>query len=87
MPEQALGGERGYTQIECVQRYASPGGQFPAPKVSLGWIRGHVHSLYCFLDCVAHNRPATPSFGDGAVIQAVMDKAYEAERTGTWVAC
>ncbi|MDD4139097.1 MAG: Gfo/Idh/MocA family oxidoreductase [Eubacteriales bacterium] len=87
LPERSLGGERGFTQIECVQRYDSPGGRFPAPKTSLGWIRGHVHSLYSFLDCVARNRPATPSFLDGAVIQAVMDKAYEAERTGTWVDC
>jgi predicted dehydrogenase len=87
LPERPYGGERGYTQIECVQRYAAPGGSFPAAKTSLGWIRCHVHSLYCFLDCVTAGRPAEPSFADGAVIQEVMEKAYLADRTQTWVDC
>lgn len=87
LPEQPLGGERGFTQIECVQRYAAPGGSFPSPKTSLGWIRGHVHSLYSFLDCVAAGRRAEPSFADGAVIQAVMEKAYQADQTQSWVDC
>ncbi len=85
LPEQALGGDRGYTQIECVQRYPGPGGAFPAPKASLGWLRGHVHSLYHFLDCVAREKPASPSFADAAYIQKIMARAYQSAQSGQWV--
>lgn len=85
LPEQPLGGNRGYTQIECVQRYPGPGGAFPAPKASLGWLRGHVHSLYHFLDCVAWKKPASPSFTDAAYIQKIMARAYHSANLGQWV--
>jgi predicted dehydrogenase len=83
--EAPLGGYRGYTRIECVQRYQSPGGEFPSPKGSIGWIRAHVHSLYNFLSAVYENRQASPSLKDGAYIQYVMDKAYESDRENRWI--
>lgn len=85
LPEEALGGERGYKKIECVQRYEKPGGGFPAPKSSIGWIRSHVHCLYRFLDCVSSGQPASPSLLDGAYIQHVMSCAYESAATGRWI--
>lgn len=85
VPEAPLGGLKGYTKIECVQRYAKPGGDFPGPKFSTGWIRAHVHSLYHFLSCVADNMPASPSFAEGAYIQHVMEKAYVSADAGRWV--
>ncbi len=76
-PEAVFGGERGYTALECTARYAPPGNLFPSPKNAVGWIRAHCHSLYAFVDN-AHNRmPGSPSFGDGAYVQLVMDKAFE----------
>ena len=85
LPEQTLGGERGYKKIECVQRYEKPGGGFPAPKASIGWIRSHVHCLYRFLDCVDRGQPASPSLLEGAYIQHVMTCAYESAATSRWI--
>lgn len=85
-PDMPLGGEKGYTRIECCQRFYSPGGSFPSSKFSIGWIRAHVHSLYNFLECVHAGRPASPSFLDGAYIQHVMDLAYKSDESSSWVA-
>lgn len=84
-PEGEYGGERGFTKIECVQRYSYPAGAFPSSKSSIGWLRGHVHCLYSFLDCVAHNKKPSPSFSEGAYIQYVMEKCYESDKTKTTI--
>jgi len=83
--EAPYGGLKGYTKIECVQRFKKPGGGFPGPKFSIGWIRGHVHSLYNFLSCVYEKRHASPSFKEGAYIQYVMEKAYESDQKKAWI--
>jgi predicted dehydrogenase len=85
IPEGSFGGLKGYTRIECVQRYKKPGGGFPGPKFSVGWTRAHVHSLYSFLECVYEGRQADPSFEDGAYIQYVMEKAYESNAKKCWI--
>ena len=72
----SLGGNVGYTAIECVGRYPAPGGVFPAPKAPSSWIRGHVESMYAFLNSVHTNIPHSPSFTDAAHVQAVMEAAY-----------
>ena len=83
--DQPLGGTKGFTRIECIQRYEKPGGIFPASKASIGWLRGHVHCLYNFVSCVDQRKQALPSLKDGAYIQYVMEKAYESEKMGRWV--
>lgn len=85
LPEAGFGGVRGYTKIECVQRYEKPGGDFPGPKFSIGWIRAHVHSQYNFLCCVDEMKSASPSFEEGAYIQYVMEKAYESDKKKQWI--
>lgn len=85
LPDAHYGGNKGYTRIECVQRFKKPGGDFPNPKFSIGWIRSHVHSLYNFLSCVYEKREASPSFKDGAYIQYVMEKAYESDAGKKWI--
>ncbi|MBO5939368.1 MAG: Gfo/Idh/MocA family oxidoreductase [Clostridia bacterium] len=75
-PAGILGGERGYTAIECVGRYPSPAGAFPAPKAPVGWLRGHIGSMYSFLNSVDTSKQASPDFSDGAHVQAVMEAAY-----------
>ena len=84
-PDQPVGGERGFTRIETVQRFPEPGGAFVSPKAPIGWIRGHVHCLYNFLQCVHEGKQASPSLRDGAYIQYVMEKAYESDRNSCWV--
>lgn len=85
LPDSYYGGNKGYTRIECVQRFKKPGGDFPNPKFSIGWIRSHVHSLYSFLNCVYEKKQASPSFRDGAYIQYVMEQAYKADSSKQWI--
>ena len=79
-PAGTLGGERGYTAIECVGRYPAPAGVFPAIKAPVGWLRGHMGSMYNFLNSVDTGVQAAPSFEDGAHVQAVMEAAYRSAK-------
>ena len=79
-PAGTLGGERGYTAIECVGRYPAPAGVFPAIKAPVGWLRGHMGSMYNFLNAVDTGVQAAPSFADGAHVQAVMEAAYRSAK-------
>ena len=80
LPEQPLGGTRGYTVIECLGKY--PSVVFPPGKNTIGSMRAHIHAIYCFLDAVYHNRPASPDIAEGLYIQRVMDAAYRSAREG-----
>ena len=71
-----LGGERGFKRIECCGRYPSPGGIFPGVKAPIGWLHGHIYSMYSFLNAVDKHLPTSPSFDDAAHIQQVMEDAY-----------
>ena len=84
-PDMPCGGESGFTAIECVNRYEKPGGGFPGPKFAIGFMRGHVHSLYNFVSHVYEGKPASPSFEDGAYIQYVMEQAYASDACKQWV--
>ena len=75
-------GAAGFTHVHCGGRYAPPGGTFIPAKNAVGWIRGHVHSYYKFLEAVASGGERAPSLDDGAYLQLVMDKAYESNRIG-----
>lgn len=77
-----FGGEAGFTQIECVGRYPAPAGKFPSPKAASGWLRGHLMSMYHFLNAVYEGKQNSPSFADAAYIQRVMDAALRSDETG-----
>jgi predicted dehydrogenase len=77
-----LGGERGFTKIECVNRYDAPGGIFPGIKAPIGWLRGHLGSFFSFCDCVVNNKKVSPDFEDGAYIQKIMECAYKSDKKG-----
>jgi predicted dehydrogenase len=79
-PAGSLGGERGFTRIECVGRYDAPGGIFPSFKAPIGWLRGHLHSMYEFLSAVHSGTPACPSFDDAAAVQRVLAMALEDDK-------
>lgn len=79
----ALGGDCGYKAIECVGRYPAPGGAFPAPKAPSDWIRGHVGSMYSFLNAVYSGTRSYPDFFEGAYVQAVMEAAYRSADSRT----
>ena len=71
-----LGGNAGFTAIECVGRYESPAFPICGVKAPVGWVRGHVGSYYSFLDALYYSKPTSPSLDDGAHIQWVMERAY-----------
>ena len=82
--EGPYGGDRGFKQIETVQRYPAPA-VLPAPKLSVGWIRAHLHCLYDFLTHVAGDRPTCPSFEDGLAVQRIMEVAYRSSESRSWL--
>ena len=85
-PDGDYGGERGFTKIECVQRYPNPGNIFPGPKSPVGWLRFHMHSMYIYLDSVYKNKlsDVSPSFYDGAAVQKIMETAVLSDKTEKW---
>ena len=84
LPDAVCGGTKGFTRIECVQRYPAPGGKLQA-KNAVGWDRGHTHSYFMFLDAV--NRGVRPEVGvaEGARLQRLMDDMKRSHETGRWV--
>jgi predicted dehydrogenase len=75
--EAPLGGTAGFTRIHCVQRFDPPA-VFPAPKASIGWLRGHLHCLYTFIAAVHEGRPFEPSLMRGVQIERWLDAAQKA---------
>jgi predicted dehydrogenase len=85
-PAGDYGGEKGFTKIECVQRYKAPGDTFPGPKSPVGWLRFHMHSMYLYLCGVCSGKPdeLSPSLYDGAAVQNIMEKARLSDTTKRW---
>lgn len=81
-PAEPIGGERGFTDLECVGRYPTPAGAFPSPKAATGWLRGHVMSMYHFLNAVYTGRQNSPSFADAAYVQYLMEEALASAASG-----
>lgn len=80
-PEKPLGGESGFKRIHCVQRYEPPA-VFPTPKATIGWLRGHQHCLYCFIEAVHGGRPFDPSLARGIAIEKMLDAASRSAQRG-----
>jgi len=74
------GGDRGFTKIECVNRYDMPEAVFPGMRAPVGWLRGHVHSMYSFYKAVYEGKTPSPSFADGAYVNKIMQAAYDSDR-------
>lgn len=81
----AFGGDRGYTKIECVNRYPYPAGVFPGQKAPVGWLRGHIGSYYSFVDAVKKGKEPSPSFDEGAYVQKILECAYRSDKERTAV--
>ena len=81
-PSSPVGGERGYTRIECVGRFPAPASGFPSPKAPVGWLRGHVGALADYLTAVYEKRAASASFEDGTAVMHIMEAALRSDREG-----
>jgi predicted dehydrogenase len=71
-----LGGERGWKRIAAVARYDKPAG-FPGTKNHIGWMHGHLHCLYHFLDAVARGEPGDPNLMVGVELQRKLARIEE----------
>ena len=85
LPEGEWGGRRGWQRIAAVQKYAAPGGNFPGPKFTVGWIRAHIHSLYSFLQAIADGTEAHPSLAEGIHLQRVLEMVRDSAESESWV--
>lgn len=72
----------GFTYINCSSRYEKPGGSFPSSKSGVGWLRGHVASIYDFINSIYLNELSQPNFIDGLKNQKILDAAYESAERG-----
>ena len=81
-PDAPHGGDRGFTRIECVNRYDFPESVFPGMRAPVGWFRGHIHSMYSFCKAVCEGSTPCPSFADGAYVNEIMQAAYESDENG-----
>jgi len=84
LPEEPLGGMRGFTRVESVQRYPAPA-SLALAKNTVGWVRFHVASIHSFLSNVGAGCAGDPSLGDGLAVQGAMDAAYQSAASGGWV--
>ena len=75
----SYGGSRGFTKIECVNRYEAPGGIFPGIKAPIGWLRGHIGSMHAFVSSVCLDMGVCPSFEDGAYVQKILECAKKSD--------
>lgn len=82
-PEADLGGRRGWTQIECLQRYPKPS-ILPSPKLPIGWMRFHLHSEFDFLTAIAGKRLGTVTLFDGAKVQYIDEAIRASADSGQW---
>ncbi len=80
-----IGGERGFTRIECGGRFPAPGGVFPSPKAPVGWLMGHITSYMNFLTALDRDENPSPDFSDGAYVQRVMEAGYKSAETHSFV--
>lgn len=83
-PAAPIGGMRGWTAIDCGQRYDKPAG-FPTPKAPMGWLRGHMHCLYTFLESVYTGKQLGPSLEQGIFIQELLEQVKRSAATRSWI--
>jgi len=82
-PDKPLGGQRGFTRIETVQRFA--GQLAPDWTQAMSFVRGHAESQYQFLRAIWDNRPAQPDLRAAAQLQEIMEAAQVSAQAGRWV--
>ncbi len=85
VPDQPLGGTRGWTQIAVGQRYPAPANGFPPPKAANGWMRGHIACLANFLYDVAAGNPGCPGLEQGIYVQKLMEACRRSAAENKWV--
>lgn len=76
--------DKGFTKIPTLGNY--PESNFPGPKFSVGWTRGHIHSIYNFIKAIYENQQASPSFYDGIYNMKVIEAVKNSLKEKKWQA-
>jgi predicted dehydrogenase len=74
---------QGFRRIMATEGCHPYAGNWWPPGHILGYEHGFIHAVYDLLEDIAHDRPCTPDFRDGAQVVAVLeavDKSIESER-------
>ena len=80
--DKPLGGRRGYTRVETVQRFE--GAYAPDWTQPMSFVRSHAECQYQFLKAIWEDREPRPDFEDGAATQAILDAALVSAGKGRW---
>ena len=73
----------GFTAIPTVQNYPPPSA-LPSPKLPVGWMRFHLHSVLDFMTAVATGQRNTATLHDGARVQAIDHAVRVSADSGAW---
>ena len=79
LSDNPIGGYKGYTRIECVNRLCNiiPESCLPGMRAPVGWMNGHINSMYNYFNCVYLGKKPSPSFEDGAYVDKIMAMCLE----------
>jgi predicted dehydrogenase len=80
-----IGGRRGFTAIETVQRYPEPATQFPGPKFSIGWIRYHAGNAFDFITNIVEGKKPESDILSGYKVQEVLEASMISSAGKKWV--
>ena len=80
-----VGGYRGFTAIETVQRFPEPATQFPGPKFTIGWMRAHAGNAFDFITNIVEGKKPDADMNSAYKVQEVMEACQISDKKGKWV--
>ena len=87
--DKPFGGESGWLQIACSNRFESPDTDFPYKKATIGWQRAHIACLAHFVQSIADKEQCTkPQHADlmqGYKIEQLMQTVFDSAKRQTWL--
>jgi predicted dehydrogenase len=78
-------GLRGWRSIHVTDGEHPYMGRWWVPGLQIGYEHTFVHQVADFLDGLAQNRPASPTFGDALETQKVCDAVLQSSKSGQWI--
>jgi predicted dehydrogenase len=78
-------GLRGWRSIHVTDGEHPYMSRWWVPGLQIGYEHSFVHQVADFLDGLAKNRPASPTFGDALETQKICDAVLQSSKTGQWV--
>ena len=89
--DKPFGGEAGWLQIACGNRFEMPDTDFPSKKSTIGWSRAHVACLAHFIQSIASKEQLSlPQHADlmqGYKIERFMQTVFDSSQQQKWHDC